>query len=251
MSFWSYCCTQNNHTSNPIEVGCGSPADPNFYHLQGRVLPLECEKKDWKSIGNYCAIDQDGSLWSIAGTGIAGINYLNKGLPYRQNYCQIDNGSDWDIVIPGNSQDLFLKTDGTLYTLNNRIGLNIENAFLNNGTDDFSKEYPRQYTDYDDYNASRSLYSKFILPDSAIFDVVISKIEAYDTVFGNTNDNTGLCYNKITYSCNYGALEPGDRIEITWSVPTINIPGISYPVAQYPCGSNESLFPSGLDCNIM
>lgn len=249
MSFWSYCCTQNNHTSNPIEVGCGSPADPNFYHLQGRVLPLECEKKDWKSIGNYCAIDQDGSLWSIAGTGIAGINYLNKGLPYRQNYCQIDNGSDWDIVIPGNSQDLFLKTDGTLYTLNNRIGLNIENAFLNNGTDDFSKEYPRQYTDYDDYNASRSLYSKFILPDSAIFDVVISKIEAYDTVFGNTNDNTGLCYNKITYSCNYGALEPGDRIEITWSVPTINIPGISYPVAQYPCGSNESLFPSGLDCS--
>lgn len=242
MSFWSYCCTKNNFTANPIDAGCGSPNDPTFYHLHGRVSPVECEKNDWKSIGNFYAIDADGSLWSIAGTGIAGVNYFNKGLPYKDNYCQVDDSTDWTEIIPGHypsgllyesPNELFLKGD-TVYTLNTRNGLDIQNGSLTDGRASF----PIPYKNFYFYNSSRfgsPFDHPLLLPVSILSSgIKITKAEAYDTIFGSGTDNNSLCYNKITYISDF-KLAVGDLLDLDWDIVSDSgyPSGLNFPYVNY------------------
>lgn len=262
MTSGNYCCNQQNHTSNPIDVGCGSPSDEIFRHLKGRVLPLECEKKDWKSIGNYYAIDSDGTLWSLTGEGMAGVNAFNKGLPKLGNYCQVDDSTDWSEIIQGRAtqdlvsdkeqcHELFLKNDGSLYTLNSKKGLDILNdSFLGNKDNSIPRNnylninsFPIAYDEYS--TAAIDNIDRLRIVPSGIIDISINRAEAYDFVFGvplekkiydEVTPYSGLCCNKITYTSNY-KLEAGDSINIYFD-----------NIAPTGCNQNGLLFPSGINC---
>lgn len=220
MSLDDYCCDKSNYTSNGalVRYACEPLRDPTFYHLPGRVMPVECETKDWKSIGNFYAIDNNGSLWSIAGTGIAGVNYFNKGLPYKDNLCQIDDGNDWDQIVGDN---LFLKNNGELYTINSRLGLDIQRGFAGLNYSDYSiggsRPFPAGNTApaYGDAYVENLLYMPgFSVPLQGVqnrpqIPINVSKVENLD---GAIDSNFGLsCIKKITYSSNY-TLQKGDSI---------------------------------------
>jgi len=229
MTFGNYCCNPQNHTSNPIDVGCGSPSDEIFRHLKGRVLPLECEKKDWKSIGNYYAIDVDGTLWSLRGEGnaqqYAGVNAFNKGLPKFGKYCQVDDSTDWSEIIQG-EPELFLKNDGSLYTINSRKGLDINgSSFLRTG-----RSFPIEHSPRFSFNYQAP--------------VTINNIEIYDTSF-TPPGNQGLCYSKIKYSSNY-KLKSGDTIRGTYPNPGYSQSGIIDIEVHYKISDNEFLTTSNL-----
>lgn len=242
MGFWTYCCTKNSYTSYPIDVGCGTSSDINFYHLKGRVLPVVCEKNDWKSVGQSYAIDSDGTLWSFVGSGLAGVNAYNKGLPCKDNYCQVSDDTDWEEVVHGPSlvdtigippvNELFLKNNGELYTLNNRIGLDIQNGGLSNNP----ITVPVPYKEFSFYPYAYNINNNTFFPGRSGLSIDITSIEAYDIVFP---DREGLCFNKIKYS-SQSHLEKGDKIAIVWDVPADSegraIPGCGYPLSQFPSG---------------
>lgn len=129
MSFWDYCCNNESYTS--YQIGCEASGnvidDPIFYHIDGRIPAVQCQY-EWKSIGNQFAIDQDGKLWSLV--GLTGVGYFNEKLPFKNNFCQVSPDTDWKEIIKVHSEnlglvDFFKKNDDSLWTFNNRHGINI------------------------------------------------------------------------------------------------------------------------------
>ncbi|NBX98101.1 hypothetical protein EBQ81_04540 [bacterium] len=160
------------------------------------MYSVDCEKKDWKAIGRSYAIDSDGTLWSINTTGKtevdpapgAGINWFNKGLSNNQNNLyQVDDSTDWDQIIDGpDDTELFLKTDGSLYTINNRIGLDILlGGGLSNGKGLFPIQKPLSY-----HSLQPSGYN-----------ITINTVEPYDD-----------CSVKVAYSSSNIILAVGDSV---------------------------------------
>lgn len=121
MSFWQFCCRPQNYTS--LSGGCDATTSYNHFHLDGSLNPVQKEFGGWYSIGNYLAVNMDGTLWSLIGK--MGVGYHNRNLPNFDNYCQIDDSTDWEKIISGPTYDLVLKKDGSVWTINNRMGVDI------------------------------------------------------------------------------------------------------------------------------
>lgn len=144
MTSGSYCCDNKSYTIYNIECDAtgNTVDDPIFYHIDGRIPAVDCQY-DWKSIGNRYAIAKDGTLWCLV--GLTGVGYFSDKLPYKDKVCQVSSDTDWKKVFPlsiydiasnptDSKIDLFLKEDGSLWTFNNLIGINILESNPNRDT---------------------------------------------------------------------------------------------------------------------